>query len=202
MGYGTVKKKDLTGAVAQVDATKISQQSPNSVTDLLRANVPGLNVGFANSPKGVSQMEVRGRTTLNAGSQPLIVLDGMIYNGDLADINPQDIDKVDVMKDASSAAIYGSRGANGVILITTKRGSSEKPTINVSSSYGLATQAFRNEPYGPEAYADWRTDVFNSINYGVDDQPGYFNRPNELPPGVTLENWLAYDGASGDPTVA
>lgn len=122
VGYGTVKKKDLTGAVAQVDATKISQQSPNSVTDLLRANVPGLNVGFANSPKGVSQMEVRGRTTLNAGSQPLIVLDGMIYNGDLADINPQDIDKVDVMKDASSAAIYGSRGANGVILITTKRG--------------------------------------------------------------------------------
>lgn len=202
VGYGTVKKKDLTGAVAQVDATKISQQSPNSVTDLLRANVPGLNVGFSNSPKGVSQMEVRGRTTLNAGSQPLIVLDGMIYNGDLADINPQDIDKVDVMKDASSAAIYGSRGSNGVILITTKKGSSEKPTINVSSSFGVATEAFRNEPYGPQAYADWRTDVFNSINYGVDDQPGYFNRPTELPPGVSLQDWLAYDGASGDPTVA
>jgi TonB-linked SusC/RagA family outer membrane protein len=202
VGYGTVKKKDLTGAVAQVDATKISQQSPNSVTDILRANVPGLNVGFSNSPKGVSQMEVRGRNTLNAGSEPLIVLDGMIYNGDLSDINPQDIDKVDVMKDASSAAIYGSRGANGVILITTKRGSSTKPTINVSSMFGMATKAFRNEPYGPQEYADWRTDVFNSINYGVDDQPGYFNRPTELPPGVALQDWLAYDGASGDPTVA
>lgn len=202
VGYGTVKKKDLTGAVSQVDATKIANQSPNSVTDVLRANVPGLNIGFSNSPKGVSQMEIRGKNTLNAGDQPLIVLDGMIYNGDLADISPQDIDKVDVMKDASSAAIYGSRGSNGVILITTKRGASEKPTINLSTMFGVATPAFKNEPYGPQEYADWRTDVFNSINYGVDDKPGYFNRPTELPPGVTLEEWMAYDGASGNPTVA
>jgi len=202
VGYGTVKKKDLTGAVSQVDASKIANQSPNSVTDVLRANVPGLNVGFSNSPKGVSELEVRGKTTLNAGAQPLIVLDGMIYNGDLSDINPQDIDKVDVMKDASSAAIYGSRGSNGVILITTKRGASEKPTINLNTMFGVATQAFKNEPYGPQEYADWRTDVFNSINYGVDDKPGYFNRPTELPAGVSLEDWLAYDGATGDPTVA
>lgn len=202
VGYGTVKKKDLTGAVSQVDASQIAHQSPNSVTDVLRANVPGLNIGFNNSPKGVSQMEVRGKTTLNAGAQPLIVLDGTIFNGDLSDINPQDIDKVDVMKDASSAAIYGARGSNGVILITTKRGTSEKPTINLSAMFGVATKAFDNPPYDPQGYADWRTDVFNSINYGVDDQPGYFNRPNELPDGVSLEDWLAYDGATGDPTTA
>ncbi|XOV90975.1 MAG: SusC/RagA family TonB-linked outer membrane protein [Bacteroidota bacterium] len=202
IGYGTIKKRDLTGAVAQIDAAKISNQSPNSVTDILRANVPGLNVGFNNSPKGVSELQVRGQNSLTAGSSPLIVVDGMIYNGDLSDINPADIDKVDVMKDASSAAVYGARGANGVVLITTKRGEGQAPSINVASSFGIATSALDLHPYSPDGYAAWRTDVFNSINYGVDDKPGFFDNPNSLPGGVTLTDWLAYDGATGDPTTA
>ena len=89
VGYGTQKKRDLTGAVGQIDATKIANQSPNSVTDILRANVPGLNIGFNNSPKGVSEIQVRGNNSLNAGTQPLIVLDGTIYNGDLVLHQPQ-----------------------------------------------------------------------------------------------------------------
>lgn len=202
VGYGTVKKKDLTGAVAQIDATKISHQSPNSVTDILRANVPGLNVGFANSPKGVSELEVRGKNTLTAGSSPLIVVDGMIYNGDLSDINPSDIDKIDVMKDASSAAVYGARGSNGVVLITTKRGEGSAPTISLSSSIGFATNAIVHKPYDPEGYANWRTDVFKSINVDHASTPGKFDNPNNLPAGVTLEQWLSYDGAQGDPTTA
>lgn len=204
VGYGTVKKKDLTGAVASIDAKELANQSPNSVTDMLRANVPGLNVGFSNSPKGVSQLEVRGRNTLNAGSTPLVVVDGMIFNGDLSDINPNDIDKVDVMKDASSAAIYGSRGSNGVILITTKRGDSGKPTINIASSFGMATDGQVRKPYDGAGYANWRTDVFKSINaHGANNeeaQPGRFNNPDNLPAGVSLNDWLAYDGSSGDPT--
>jgi TonB-linked SusC/RagA family outer membrane protein len=202
VGYGTQRKRDLTGAVSQVDAAKIAHQSPNSVTDILRANIPGLNVGFSNTPKGVSQMEVRGKNTLTAGSSPLIVVDGMIYNGDLSDINPADIDKVDVMKDASSAAVYGARGANGVVLITTKRGASDKPTIALSSSFGLATDAIVEKPYDPDGYARWRTDVFKSINVNHAATPGIYDNPDNLPPGVTLEQWLAYDGASGDPTRA
>ena len=202
VGYGTVKKKDLTGAVAQIDAAKIAHQSPNSVTDILRANVPGLNVGFSNSPKGVSQLEVRGKNTLTAGSSPLIVVDGMIYNGDLSDINPADIDKVDVMKDASSAAVYGARGSNGVILITTKRGDGMAPTIGISSSVGFATNAIVHRPYDPDGYAAWRTDVFKSINVDHEQTPGKFDNPNNLPAGVTLDQWLAYDGAQGDPTTA
>ena len=202
IGYGAVKKKDLTGSVAQIDATKIAHQSPNSVTDILRANIPGLNVGFSNSPKGVSQMEVRGKNTLTAGASPLIVVDGMIYNGDLSDINPADIDKVDVMKDASSAAVYGARASNGVILITTKRGTSEKPTISINTSFGVATNATVEKPYDPEGYANWRTDVFKSIYVNHKDTPGIFDNPNNLPSGVTLEQWLAYDGAAGDPTTA
>ena len=203
VGYGAVKKKDLTGAVAQIDAAAISHQSANSVTDILRANVPGLNVGFSNSPKGVSQLEVRGSNTLSASSRPLIVVDGMIYNGDLSDINPNDIDKVDVMKDASSAAVYGARGSNGVILITTKRGQQGKPRVTVNASVGLARDSFRELPYDAQGYVDWRVEVFKSINAGtIEDTPGRFDNPDNLPPGVTLDQWLAYDGASGDPTVA
>ena len=203
VGYGAVKKKDFTGAVAQIDAAAISHQSANSVTDILRANVPGLNVGFSNSPKGVSQLEVRGSNTLSASSRPLIVVDGMIYNGDLSDINPNDIDKVDVMKDASSAAVYGARGSNGVILITTKRGQQGKPRVTVNASVGLARDSFRELPYDAQGYVDWRVEVFKSINAGtIEDTPGRFDNPDNLPPGVTLDQWLAYDGASGDPTVA
>ena len=202
IGYGTVKKKDLTGAVAQIDATKIAHQSPNSVTDILRANVPGLNVGFSNSPKGVSQLEVRGKNTLTAGANPLIVVDGMIYNGDLSDINPADIDKVDVMKDASSAAVYGARGSNGVVLITTKRGEGTAPTISLSSSVGFASNAIVHKPYDPDGYAAWRTDVFKSINVDHELTPGKFDNPDNLPAGVTLDQWLSYDGAQGDPTTA
>jgi TonB-dependent starch-binding outer membrane protein SusC len=202
IGYGSVKKRDLTGAVAQIDATKIANQSPNSVTDLLRANVPGLSVGFSNSPKGVSDLEVRGKNTLTAGSSPLIIVDGMIYNGDLSDVNPADIDKIDVMKDASSAAVYGARGANGVILITTKRGTGTAPTIEIGSSIGIATDAIVHKPYSPDGYAAWRTDVFKSINVNNATTPGKFDNPTNLPAGVTLPQWLAYDGATGDPTTA
>lgn len=202
VGYGSVKKKDLTGAVSQIDASEIAHQSPNSVTDVLRSNIPGLNVGFSNSPKGVSQLEVRGKNTLTAGANPLIVVDGMIYNGDLSDINPSDIDKIDVMKDASSAAVYGARGSNGVILITTKRGEGQSPTVSLSSSVGFATDAIVHKPYDPEGYTSWRTDVFKSINVDHEETPGKFDNPDNLPSGVTLEQWLAYDGAQGDPTTA
>ncbi|MCK0190025.1 carboxypeptidase-like regulatory domain-containing protein [Arenibacter sp. F20364] len=142
VGYGAVKKKDLTGAISQVDADALSDQSTNSVTDVLRGNVAGLSIGLSASPKGTSQIRIRGNNSLSAGSSPLIVVDGMIYNGDLSDIAPSDIDKLDVMKDASSAAVYGARGASGVILVTTKRGTSDKPTININTSVGIATDAY------------------------------------------------------------
>ncbi len=200
VGYGAVRKKDLTGAISQVDAASLSDQSTNSVTDVLRANVAGLSVGFSPDPKGVSNIQIRGNNSLNAGSSPLIVVDGMIYNGDLSDINPTDIDKLDVMKDASSAAVFGARGANGVILVTTKRGTTDKPTININTSVGLATDAYKERPYSAEGYANWRTDVFKSINpQNTIDNPGRYDNPNNLPAGVTLEQWLAYDGSQGDP---
>ncbi len=203
VGYGAVKKKDLTGAISQVDAEDLADQSTNSVTDVLRGNVAGLSIGLSSGPKGVSNIRIRGNNGLSAGSNPLIVVDGIIYNGDLSDIAPSDIDRLDVMKDASSAAVYGARGASGVILITTKRGTSDKPTINVNTSVGLATDAYKERPYGPEGYANWRTDVFKSINPQLTiDNPGRYDNPDNLPDGVSLEQWLAYDGSAGNPTRA
>ena len=203
VGYGSVKKKDLTGAISQVEADDLADQSTNSVTDVLRGNVAGLSIGLSSGPKGVSNIRIRGNNGLSAGSNPLIVVDGIIYNGDLSDIAPSDIDRLDVMKDASSAAVYGARGSSGVILITTKRGTTDKPTININSSVGVATDAYKERPYGPEGYANWRTDVFKSINPQLTiDNPGRYDNPNNLPEGVTQEEWLAYDGSAGDPTRA
>jgi TonB-dependent outer membrane receptor, SusC/RagA subfamily, signature region len=122
-GYGTAKKRDLTGAIVQVKASQFENENPKSVQDLLRGNAPGLDVGFDPSTKGQSgSLQIRGKGTLTANSQPLIVVDGVIYPGTLADINPNDIATVDILKDASSAAVFGARSANGVVLISTKKG--------------------------------------------------------------------------------
>lgn len=163
IGYGVAKKSDLTGAITQVKADQMKNYLPSNVSDLLRTSIPGLTAGYSTSAKGNSSLLIRGETTLTAGSSPLIVLDGVIYNGDLSDINPDDIDRMDVMKDASSAAVYGSRATNGVIAITTKKGIGNKPTINVSSTVGIATAANRVKPYDAEGFIDWRSDMFKSV---------------------------------------
>lgn len=200
VGYGSSKKKDLTGAITQLDATKVSNQSTNSVTDVLRSNVAGLSVGFSNSPSGVSNIQIRGNNSLAADASPLIVVDGFIFNGSLADIAPQDIAKLDVLKDASSAAVYGARGANGVIIVTTKRGTSDKPTITINTSVGVAVDGSQERPYSASEFADWRIDVFKSSRGEQARQnPGIFDNPNNLPNGLSVEDWLAYDGGQGDP---
>ncbi|NKI25331.1 TonB-dependent receptor [Arenibacter sp. 6A1] len=196
VGYGTTKKSDLTGAVSQISTKNLEIEKPNDVSDLLRGNIAGLSVGFSTSAKGVSGFQVRGNTTLTAGSSPLIVLDGTIYNGDIADINPMDIESVSVLKDASSAAVFGARAANGVITITTKKGSGGKPTINISSNIGFTSLSKDQPVYGPDGYINWRKDVAKSTN--VNFSPEEYSDPRNLS-GVSVEDWLAYDGSTGDP---
>ena len=127
VGYGVQKKRDLTGAVTQVKATSLEKERPATVQDILRANVAGLNIGLDNSAKGGGSMEIRGKRSIKASNEPLLVVDGIIYYGSLDEINPNDIAQIDVLKDASSAAVYGAKSAAGVVLITTKKGSAEKP---------------------------------------------------------------------------
>lgn len=201
IGYGTIRKKDLTGSLNQVKASQLENMAPSSVTDFLRGNAPGLSVGYSGGAKPSSSLQIRGKNTIaKEGSNPLIVLDGVIYPGDLSDINPNDIEQIDVLKDASSTAIYGAQSAGGVIIITTKIGKTEKPTINADVTFGVANIQKRQRVYGPEGFMKWRTDVQKSIN--VNHKPYQFDDPRNLPSDLSVDEWLAYDGSKGDPVEA
>ncbi|WP_233376562.1 SusC/RagA family TonB-linked outer membrane protein [Maribellus sp. CM-23] len=201
IGYGTMKKSDLTGSVSSIKSTQVENEKPQALQDMLRGNIVGLQVGFSTDAKGGGSLEIRGDNTLKASSNPLVVLDGVIYQGGLEDINPNDIESIDVLKDASSAAVYGARSANGVILVTTKKGTLGKPVININSSVGLATMATMQDVYSPYDFLSWRTKVMQSLNYYNEDTNSklyIFENPNNLPDGVTQEMWL--NGSSGDVT--
>ena len=139
IGYGTQRKADLTGSVANVDATKLNTQSNSTIGQALQGKIAGVDiVSQGGQPGSGSRIMVRGIGTLNNAS-PLYIVDGMYMSG-IDHINPSDIQSIDVLKDASSAAIYGSRAANGVIIITTKSGSNTEgvPTVNVSANIGVS----------------------------------------------------------------
>ncbi|MFN2458483.1 MAG: SusC/RagA family TonB-linked outer membrane protein [Chitinophagaceae bacterium] len=194
VGYGTRQKKDVTGAVGQLKATKLENENPASVQDLLRGNIAGLNVTTTTTAKGGGGLLVRGKSSLEAGTDPLIVLDGVIYPGQLADINPNDIQTIDVLKDASSAAVFGAKSASGVILITTKKGSTVKSTITVNTNMGVAQLAMDEPLYDGPGFIAWRTDVLKSINFNA--RPYHYNDPRTLPPDITEAQWR--NGQTGD----
>lgn len=188
VGYGTAKKSDLTGAVARVNAADFENQSITQLTDMLAGTVAGFQANQSTSPSGGTSMEIRGVNSINASTSPMVVLDGVIYNGDIADINPNDIESVDILKDASSAAVYGARAANGVLLVTTKKGTSGKPKINFSTKQGLA-QATSTD-FGardPENYINFRRDFFRTL--GGTEPDYYWDNPSSLTDGITIEEW-------------
>lgn len=136
IGYGEVKKSDLTGAVSSIKTAQLENENPRTIQDMLRGNAAGLDVSLNSSAKGGGDFLVRGRASLNASNSPLIVVDGVIYPGQLSDINPNDIASVDILKDASSAAVFGARSANGVIILSTKKGKAGKPQITFNVNFG------------------------------------------------------------------
>ncbi|MDN5212760.1 TonB-dependent receptor [Fulvivirgaceae bacterium BMA12] len=138
VGYGTVKKSDLTGAVSSVSSEEIKNLPDPNVMNQIQGRVAGLTISNSDFRAGEGpNILIRGKNSITASNDPLIILDGLPYDGSIATINPNDIETINVLKDASSTAIYGSRGSNGVVLITTKLGSSGKPTINYSGSVGF-----------------------------------------------------------------
>ena len=197
VGYGTMKKSDLTGAVGQIKATKLENENPRTVQDMLRGNTPGLDVSNNASPRGGGSFLIRGRASLTAATSPLIVVDGVIYPGSLNDINPNDIEMVDVLKDASSASVFGARSANGVILVTTKKGKSGKPQITLNSNFAMNKVGKFNHILNPEEFLKWRGDVLWSMN-GYDPAKKHtFYDPRNLPSSVSMTQWLGSD--KGDP---
>lgn len=139
VGYGSVKKSDLTGSVSQVKMGDLAKAPIASFTEGLAGRVSGVRVSSSDGQPGVSQdIVIRGVSSLTQSTAPLYVIDGFpVENPASAAINPSDIESINILKDASATAIYGARGANGVIVIETKRGKISKPVISVNSSYGV-----------------------------------------------------------------
>ncbi|MGJ7033291.1 TonB-dependent receptor [Niabella hirudinis] len=171
IGYGTARKKDVTGAVSRADL-KAFKESPNvNILQSLQGTVAGLNVGAVNKAGSSPSISIRGRVSISGTSSPLIVLDGIIYRGDLSDINPSDIASVDVLKDASAASIYGSQASNGVLLITTKTGTGGKrPLLSLNTS--LTFQRISNTemlPVDADGYLKLRADRYLEQSRTGDD---------------------------------
>lgn len=165
VGYGTQKKSDVTGSVTTVSKERLSQLPVTNVLQSVQGAVAGVSITQSSSVpgSGVSAV-IRGTNSISASTGPFIVLDGMPYSttgGSINDINPNDIESMEILKDASAVAIYGTRGANGVILITTKKGKKGKPVIKLNAYTGVEQFSNTVNPMGPDEYlqkyADWKT---------------------------------------------
>lgn len=214
IGYGTARKKDLSGAISNVQMTDELAALPNpNVMGSLSSKVAGFRYSPTNSAGGdnFSSLNIRGKNAIPADvsagqqsvNQPLLIVDGVISFGSINEINTNDIQSVDVLKDASAAAIYGSRAANGVIIITTKRGLSERPVINVNSSWNFSgwsrmpkmvtdeEKFFRNRFYAKQAGgsipsdAVWSSDfdraqLMNTVEYDAYNEGVYTDWLDEI----------------------
>ena len=153
IGYGSQSKSDLTGSVVRADIESFREAPNVSIMQSLQGSVPGLNIGQVTSAGDQPNLQIRGRTSLSGELKPLIVLDGVIYRGNISDINPHDIKSVDVLKDASAAAIYGSQASNGVIILTSKKGvQTGKPLITLASTYTSQSPTREFRTGSPEDY--------------------------------------------------
>jgi TonB-linked SusC/RagA family outer membrane protein len=177
VGYGTMKRADISGASANVNTSDFQDLPSIDIAESMQGRVAGLSItSNSGSPGTSSKIRIRGGNSMLGNNDPLIVLDGVAVNIGLNDINPNDIASLDILKDASSTAIYGSRGANGVIVITTKTGNSDKPRIQVSTDYSFDQVANQYDLLnaadfvtlnnvtltGPSADTDWQNEVFQS----------------------------------------
>lgn len=168
VGYGSQRKSDLTGGIVAVGSDKLNLVTTNNLLDKLAGQIPGLSITTGNAQPGEDQtLRIRGNNSLTASNDPLIVLDGIPYSGSLGDIDPDIIESMSVLKDASSAAIYGSRGANGVILIQTKRGKVGKATVTYKGQIGISETERRLNMMGGDEYIQYLQDFYHLKN-GID----------------------------------
>ncbi|MDQ0064862.1 SusC/RagA family TonB-linked outer membrane protein [Chryseobacterium lathyri] len=181
IGYGTQKKEAVTGSVSSLGGTALKEVPSANITDAIQGRLPGVDIGRTSTkPGAVQQIRIRGERSLTGSNDPLIVLDGIPFVGSLGDISPSDIKSLDILKDASATAIYGSRGANGVILITTNRGSKGQKARFTYNGYTGFQTIFSKYPVmdGPK-FAKLRADAkmftnaqdeFNDINTDWQDK--------------------------------
>lgn len=190
IGYGTVKRSDLTGSVSSIDESSFNKGHYISVDDLITGRVAGVNINQTSSePGGGVTIRIRGASSITAGNEPLYVIDGLPLDNisitatgtnipnntaprnPLNSLNSNDIESIEILKDASATAIYGSRGANGVILITTKRGSTGKTKINYNASYGIQSVAKKLDVLSAADHID----IINAIEMEQSGSPMYLD---------------------------
>ena len=166
VGYGVVRKSDLTGSLTRVSEAQIKERPVQNVVQALQGKATGVDITSNVRPGEVGVVRVRGNRSINASNDPLYVVDGIpLSAGSVADINPNDIESVEILKDASATAIYGSRGANGVILITNKKGAKGKTTIDYDGTYTLSQIHSTTDWMNSGQLLDWQRQAY--INGGT-----------------------------------
>lgn len=172
VGYGTQKKSQLTGAISSVGAKEITELPITNARQALQGRVAGVDVvqNGSNPGSGVT-VRIRGRRSINASNDPLYVVDGIPLAGNIDDINPNDIASMEILKDASATAIYGSRGANGVVIITTKRGTAGKMSVTYDAYYGISKELGRIDLMNGPEFAEYKRESRRTVGQYDDNDP-------------------------------
>jgi TonB-linked SusC/RagA family outer membrane protein len=199
VGYGTQKKSQTTGAISSVSAKQIAEMPITSLGQAMQGRVAGVDVSQSGSkPGSVPKILIRGRRSFNAGNDPLYVVDGIPLSAGYEDLNPSDIQSMEVLKDATATAIYGARGANGVVLVTTKRGAEKGKTVVTVDTYaGVSTPLDKIQLFNGTEFAEYVREAYRATN-NYKDAAG-----NPVPTGVidaAADAKVAVLG--GDPAVA
>ena len=204
VGYGTMKKRDLTGSITSLKTDAITSVMAANPLEALQGKSTGVAVFTNTQPGAEPTIRVRGSASINAGTDPLIVVDGFpLVDGNMNDINPADIETMEVLKDASSTAIYGSRGANGVIMITTKKGSEGRSNISAHANLGVTTPGRLIDLIDGQDFADYITQAYKNAGNGTPDLSGLgkynTNWQKELleNSALTQDYGVTLDGSNG-----
>ena len=201
VGYGTVRKADLAGSVSVLDNKAFKDQPIKQVSDALQGRVSGVQVQSSGVPGGTVKIRVRGSGSINRSNDPLYVIDGIVRESGLTGLNPDDIQSMQILKDASSTAIYGSRGANGVVLITTKTGKANTRQITFDAQVTAGTVAKRYDTLNAYEFATlyntYRANTFSSDQLSAFQRGGGTNWQDEIfQTGITQDYKVTFSGGS------
>jgi len=197
VGYATVKRKDVTGSVAGIGNKDIKSRPVNNAVQAMQGKVAGVDISSNERPGTVGSINIRGVRSLTASNSPLFVVDGIpLTTGGIDNLNPQDIESIDVLKDASATAIFGSRGANGVIIVTTKQGKSGKIVVSFNSNITSETLNDSREMFNASDYITYRRWAYYYA--GLNQTTGVSTYPRGDQP--TIANDRVFFGATSDPT--
>ncbi|MGH2624130.1 MAG: TonB-dependent receptor plug domain-containing protein, partial [Sphingobacterium sp.] len=171
IGYGTVKRSDLTGSVSTIKSEDFNPAETGSVEGLIQGKLPGVRVvERSGAPGGGFGISVRGASSITAGTGPLWVVDGSPLAGGLRTLNPDDIESIEVLKDASATAIYGSRGSGGVIMVTTKKGGNTPLSVNYHGAFGFSKPVNNIELLSPEQYMQVTNEIIDAGGGNPEDR--------------------------------